>query len=43
MSRGIEQTKVFRNKKDREDFQNRLAELCEEGALIVHAWALMFT
>ncbi len=42
MGRGIEQTKVFRNETDREDFLNRLAEICEEGALIVYAWALMF-
>ena len=42
MGRGIEQTKVFRNKTDREDFLKRLAVLCEEGALIVYAWTLMF-
>jgi REP element-mobilizing transposase RayT len=41
MGRGIERTKIFRNKPDREDFLTRLAELCEGGALIVYAWALM--
>jgi len=41
MGRGIERTNIFRNKADREDFLTRLAELCEGGALIVYAWALM--
>jgi len=41
MGRGIERTKIFRNKADREDSLTRLAELCEGGALIVYAWALM--
>ncbi len=41
MGRGIERTKIFRNKTDREDFLIRLAELWEGGALIVYAWALM--
>jgi REP element-mobilizing transposase RayT len=41
MGRGIERTKIFRNKKDREDFLIRLAALCEAGFLIVYAWVLM--
>lgn len=41
MGRGIERTKIFSNKTDREDFLNRVAQLCEGGALIVYAWALM--
>jgi hypothetical protein len=36
MGRGIEAGKIFRNKKDREDFVQRLAELCRaaEGLII---------
>jgi len=41
MGQGIERTKIFRNKADREDFLTRLGDLCEGGALIVYAWALM--
>jgi REP element-mobilizing transposase RayT len=41
MGRGIERTKIFRNKEDREDFLIRLAALCEAGFLIVYAWVLM--
>lgn len=41
MGRGIERTKIFRNKKDREDFLARLGALCQEGFLIVYAWVLM--
>jgi REP element-mobilizing transposase RayT len=41
MGRGIERTKIFRNKRDREEFLTRLAALCEDGSLIVYAWALM--
>ena len=41
IGRGIERTKIFRNKKDREDFLNRLAALCKNGSLIVYAWALL--
>jgi len=41
MGRGIERTKIFRNKTDREDFIGRLGGLCEKGALLVYAWALM--
>jgi len=33
--------KLFRNRRDREDFLARLAVLCEDGSLIVYAWALM--
>jgi putative transposase len=41
MGRGIEASKIFRNKKDREDFLDRLAELCRAGGWALYAWALM--
>ncbi len=41
MGRGIERTKIFRNKKDREDFLARLADLCRNGYLVVYGWALL--
>ena len=41
MGRGIEASKIFRTKKDREDFICRLAELCRSGSWAVYAWALM--
>jgi REP element-mobilizing transposase RayT len=41
MGRGIEGKKIFRNDGDRGDFLRRLGELCESGALVVYAWALM--
>ncbi len=41
MGRGIENTTIFRMEDDREDFVQRLAVLCGEGAMYVHAWALM--
>lgn len=41
MGRGIEQTKVFRTNSDRQDFLNRLGDLCMDGNLIVYAWCLM--
>jgi len=41
IGRGIERAKIFSNKADREDFLNRVKELCGGGALIVYAWALM--
>jgi REP element-mobilizing transposase RayT len=41
MGRGIDRTKIFNNKADREDFLRRLADLCEESSLIVYGWALM--
>jgi len=43
MGRGIENTKIFRNKNDREDFLARLKVLQRSGALAVYAWALMPT
>ena len=43
MGRGIEATKIFRNKNDREDFLVRLKDLQRSGALTVYAWALMPT
>jgi putative transposase len=41
MGRGIDGVKIFSNRKDREDFLARLADLCRAGALSVYAWALM--
>lgn len=41
MGRGIERTRIFRTDQDREDFLNRLANLCTGGDLIVYAWSLM--
>ena len=41
MGRGIETSKIFRTRKDREDFVARLAELCRSGRWAVYAWALM--
>jgi REP element-mobilizing transposase RayT len=41
MGRGIEGAQVFRTDTDRGDFVSRLAALCEEGHLVVYAWALM--
>jgi hypothetical protein len=41
MGRGIDGVTIFRNRKDREDFLERLADLCSVGALRVYAWALM--
>jgi REP element-mobilizing transposase RayT len=41
MGRGIETSKIFRTIKDREDFIDRLAELCRSGSWSVYAWALM--
>ncbi|MBM4330031.1 MAG: hypothetical protein FJ117_02205 [Deltaproteobacteria bacterium] len=41
IGRGIEGSKVFRNRGDREDFLDRLAKLSEAKAFSVYAWALM--
>jgi len=41
IGRGIEGSKIFRNRGDREDFLAHLAKLCEAKALSVYAWALM--
>ena len=41
MGRGIERTDIFRTDRDRDDFLDRLADLCVEGNLIVYAWCLM--
>ena len=41
MGRGIEGTKVFRNQGDRNDFLERMGGLCDAGAWVVYAWALM--
>ncbi|MDI7260853.1 MAG: transposase [Thermodesulfobacteriota bacterium] len=41
MGRGIERTTLFRTDQDRQDFLNRLADLCLDGSLIVYAWSLI--
>ena len=41
MGRGIDGVKIFSNRKDREDFLERLADQCRADALSVYAWALM--
>jgi putative transposase len=41
MGRGIERTTIFRTNQDREDFLNRLADLCLDGNLNVYAWSLL--
>ena len=41
MGRGIDGIKIFRNRKDRKDFLERLSDLCKADALNVYAWALM--
>jgi putative transposase len=41
MARGIEGTKIFRTRRDREDFLSRLAELAKTKAWVIYAWALM--
>jgi len=41
IGRGIERTKIFHTEQDREDFLNRVADLCIDRALVVYAWALM--
>jgi putative transposase len=41
MGRGIERAPIFRTDRDRNDFLNRLADLCTDGNLIVHAWSLL--
>jgi REP element-mobilizing transposase RayT len=43
IGRGIEGSKIFRDRGDREDFLDRLAKLCEAKALSVYAWALLET
>jgi putative transposase len=41
MVRGIEQTAIFRDDRDRTDFVTRLATLAEAGAWTVYAWVLL--
>jgi len=41
MGRGIDRTKIFSNRKDREDFLERLAGLCRANALSVYSWAFL--
>jgi putative transposase len=41
IGRGIEGTEIFAHDADRNDFLNRLADLCRQEALIIYAWALM--
>lgn len=41
IGRGIEGAKVFLNDEDREDFVGRMKALCDAGAWVVYAWALI--
>ena len=41
MGRGIERTQIFRTDRDREDFLNRLQDLCMDENLTVYAWSPM--
>jgi REP element-mobilizing transposase RayT len=41
IGRGIERKEIFYNDTDRTDFIDRMAALCEEGAMDVYAWVLM--
>ena len=41
MGRGIEKRKIFYTDYDREDFVERMADLCDEGAIDIYAWALL--
>jgi REP element-mobilizing transposase RayT len=41
IGRAIEGIKLFNIRKDREDFLERLADLCRAKALSVYAWACM--
>ena len=41
IGRGIDRINIFQSTRDREDFLNRLSDLCQEGHLIIYAWALM--
>ena len=41
IGRGIHGVKIFKNRKDREDFLERLAGLCAADALCVYAWAFL--
>jgi REP element-mobilizing transposase RayT len=41
MIRGIERRKIFRNKKDREDFLERLARLLPETRTVCYGWAFL--
>jgi putative transposase len=41
MGRVVDRAVIFDNDADRDEFANRVAALCQEGALAVYAWALM--
>jgi len=41
MGRGIDGVKIFTKRKDREDFLERVADLCRVKALSIYAWALL--
>jgi len=43
IARGIERTTIFRTDMDRRDFLARVTALCEAGAWMVYAWALLPT
>ena len=41
IGRGIEGSAIYRTNGDREDFLSRVADLCQNGAFITYAWALL--
>ena len=41
IGRGIERATIFRTDADRNDFLDRLADLCVDGNLMVYAWSLL--
>ncbi len=41
IGRGIERATIFRTGADRNDFLDRLADLCVDGNLMVYAWSLL--
>lgn len=41
IGRGIERATIFRTDVDRNDFLDRLADLCVDGNLMVYAWSLL--
>ncbi len=41
IGRGIERATLFRTDADRNDFLDRLADLCVDGNLMVYAWSLL--
>jgi len=41
MGRGLEGSAIFREERDRADFVARLEAVCQDGSLVVYAWALL--